>query len=109
MSARLLGSIVIEPSAGENAPLFVAALAAALYWRGGRSIRAARRLGTLRPERLRLERWRTLSFVAALVVVVLALQQPIDAYADRLLWMHMVQHVLLLTVVPPLVLLGVPW
>ncbi len=40
---------------------------------------------------------------------MLALDSPIDAYADQLFWVHMLQHVLLLTVAPPLILLGRPW
>ncbi len=49
------------------------------------------------------------SFVAGLVTIVLALDSPIDGYADQLFWVHMLQHVLLLTVAPPLILLGRPW
>ena len=40
---------------------------------------------------------------------MLALESPIDGYADQLFWVHMLQHVLLLTVAPPLILLGRPW
>jgi putative membrane protein len=40
---------------------------------------------------------------------VIALDSPIDYYADQLFWVHMLQHVLLLTVAPPLFLLGRPW
>ena len=40
---------------------------------------------------------------------MVALDSPIDHYADQLFWVHMLQHVLLLTVAPPLVLLGRPW
>jgi len=50
-----------------------------------------------------------LAFFAALLTIVIALDSPIDAYADRLFWVHMVQHILLLTVAPPLFLLGRPW
>ncbi len=49
---------------------------------------------------------RTASFVAGLVTIVIALDSPIDTYADQLFWVHMLQHVLLLTVAPPLILLG---
>jgi len=71
--------------------------AALLYWLGGRDYRGPR--GPLR----------TASFVAGLVTIVLALDSPIDTYADQLFWVHMLQHVLLLTVAPPLILLGRPW
>src|SRR5579884_248446 len=37
------------------------------------------------------------------------LDVPIDAYADKLFWVHMTQHVLLITAAPPLLVLGRPW
>ena len=43
------------------------------------------------------------------MTIVLALDSPIDGYADQLFWVHMLQHVLLLIVAPPLILLGRPW
>jgi cytochrome c oxidase assembly factor CtaG len=49
------------------------------------------------------------SFFAGLLTIAIALDSPIDDYADRLFWAHMLQHVLLLTVAPPLFLLGRPW
>ncbi len=50
-----------------------------------------------------------LAFCASLLTIVIALDSPIDYYADQLFWVHMLQHVLLLTVAPPLLLLGRPW
>lgn len=47
-------------------------------------------------------------FVAGTLAVGVALASPVAAYDDKLLWVHMVQHVLLLTVAPPLILLGWP-
>ena len=44
-----------------------------------------------------------------LLTIVIALDSPIDTYADQLFWVHMLQHILLLTVAPPLFLLGRPW
>jgi putative membrane protein len=79
-------------------PLAYVALAGLLYWLGGRGYR--------RPDRQPLH---TAAFLAGLVTIVLALDSPIDGYADQLFWVHMVQHVLLLTVAPPLILLGRPW
>jgi putative membrane protein len=54
-------------------------------------------------------RRQALSFYASLLVIVIALCSPIDYYADELFWMHMVQHILLLTTAPALMLLGRPW
>jgi putative membrane protein len=50
--------------------------------------------------------WRAAAYFAGVVVIFLALTSPLDTAADRLLSMHMLQHVALTTVGPPLVLLG---
>jgi putative membrane protein len=52
--------------------------------------------------------WRPLVFVVGVLLMAMALVSPLDAGADRLLSLHMLQHVLLTTVGPPLVLLGLP-
>lgn len=53
------------------------------------------------------ERKHTLWFLAGLVVLWLALETPIDTLSDRYLdSVHMLQHVLLAFVAPPLMLLG---
>jgi putative membrane protein len=49
------------------------------------------------------------AFYTGLVSIVIAVDSPIDAYSDELLWVHMLQHIILLTVAPPLILLGRPW
>ena len=79
-------------------PFLYVAIAAVLYWVG------SRRHSRAAPQPLR-----TASFAAGLATIVIALQSPIDGYADQLFWVHMLQHVLLLTVAPPLILLGRPW
>jgi cytochrome c oxidase assembly factor CtaG len=56
-------------------------------------------------------RWpahRTLAFLAGIGCVLIALQSGIDAYDDRRLSVHMVQHMLLLLVAPGLLLAGQP-
>jgi cytochrome c oxidase assembly factor CtaG len=52
--------------------------------------------------------WRTALFLGGLAVVVLATQSGIGAYDDVLAWDHMVQHLLLLMVAPPLLVAGQP-
>ena len=47
-------------------------------------------------------------FGAGLVVLAIALLSPLDTLADMLFLMHMIQHILIMMVVPPLVLLGLP-
>jgi cytochrome c oxidase assembly factor CtaG/polyferredoxin len=48
------------------------------------------------------------AFLGGLAVVYLALASPIEAFASLLLQVHMLQHLLLMMVVPPLVWLGAP-
>lgn len=48
------------------------------------------------------------SFVAGLFVLVVALVSPIDALADELSAVHMIQHMLLMNVAAPLLVLGLP-
>lgn len=47
-------------------------------------------------------------FLFGLTTLWLAVSSPLDGFADVLLSAHMVQHLLLLSVVPPLLLLGWP-
>ncbi len=76
--------------------LIYVAMAGALYILGSS--------GRGRPQPLQ-----ALAFFASLLTIVIALDSPIDYYAEQLFWVHMVQHILLLTVAPPLFLLGKPW
>ncbi len=52
--------------------------------------------------------WRTVMFAAGLVVIVLATQGGIGVYDQLLFWDHMVQHLLLIMVAPPLLIAGQP-
>ncbi len=53
-------------------------------------------------------RWRTGLFLAGLAVIVIALQSGIGSYDDVLFWDHMVQHLMLIMVAPPLLIFGQP-
>ncbi len=77
-------------------PLILAAIALFLYLRGMRLTR-------------KLQRWRTAAFAGALVTLVVALEPPLESQVDRHLWAHMTQHVLLMAVAAPLLVLGAPW
>lgn len=96
MSAPSLPSLLVthwQPSVG---PLLGAGAACGLYLAGVRRLRG---------------RWpvqRTLSFLAATAVVVLALCSGLERFDDRLLCAHMVAHMLLLLVAPALVVTGRP-
>lgn len=48
------------------------------------------------------------AYVTGLLAIALALLSPLEAFAGRLLAMHMVQHELLAMIAPPLLLLGNP-
>jgi len=50
--------------------------------------------------------WRLCCFAASLLLALVALVSPVDALADQLFFMHMVQHTLLLDAVPILAILG---
>jgi putative membrane protein len=82
--------------------LAVAALAGGVYIRRFARVRAAS------PERAAADApaWRLACFLGAIVLTLAALVSPLDAVADQLFVMHMVQHVLLLDVVPILAILG---
>ena len=52
--------------------------------------------------------WRAASFFAGLTSALVAVASPIGTGDERLLTFHMVQHLLLMTVAPPLIFLGEP-
>ena len=52
--------------------------------------------------------WRLKSFLGGLLTIWLAIGSPLDRWSGILLSAHMVQHLLLLSVAPPLLLLGSP-
>jgi cytochrome c oxidase assembly factor CtaG len=52
--------------------------------------------------------WRTAMFLGGLAVVVIATESGIGSYDDVLFWDHMVQHLLLLMVAPPMLVVGQP-
>jgi putative membrane protein len=57
---------------------------------------------------VRFPRSRLAFYLAGLAAFALALVSPLEALDDRLLVTHMVQHLLLLMIAPPLLLLGAP-
>jgi putative membrane protein len=50
--------------------------------------------------------WRLCSFMASIAIALIALISPVDALADQLFFAHMIQHMLLLDLVPILAILG---
>ena len=60
---------------------------------------------------LRGRRWsskRTLSFLLGLVAIDVALQSPVASFTMNYFQAHMVQHLLLMVVAPPLLAMGAP-
>src|ERR1700677_2029366 len=86
-------------------PFLVVAIAVACWHEIGLR-RLARRS---RPERTRERRLRSLWFYAGLVVLLLAVESPIDYWADDYFFVHMIQHLLLMFAAPVLIVAGAPW
>ena len=61
------------------------------------------------PNGKRRQRWRNCAFYTAMALLVIALNSPLEALSAQLFWAHMVQHVLLLVVAPPLIVPSRPW
>lgn len=97
-------------------PLVVCAAAALLYALGGRGRVGALRLGAAPAKPTPPGRkgrgarhWREASFYTGILLLAVALEPPFDGWADTSFALHMAQHVVLLTIVPPLVVFGRPW
>lgn len=84
----------------EPAVLVPVVVAAALYVRGWATLE--RRM----PERFGAGR--LIALMAGLATIVVALASPLDAWGHQLLLAHMIQHLLLMAVAPPLLWLGAP-
>jgi putative membrane protein len=69
----------------------------------------ARHAKRARPERTRQRRRRSFAFYGGLGVLLLAIQSPVDYWADRYFFVHMLQHLLLMFAAPTLVVAGAPW
>src|SRR5271170_3663567 len=52
--------------------------------------------------------WRAGSFFIGLFLILMALGSPLSAFDEQLLTVHMIQHLLLMTIAPPLIWLGAP-
>ena len=81
-------------------PLISLSITLLIYLRGWRAAQATRSR--------ELPSWRAWSFVAGILFVWIALASPIDALDDYLLAAHMIQHFILMSVAPPLIMLGAP-
>ena len=64
------------------------------------------RLHTVSPKLI--PSWRLAAFLCGIISLWIAIGSPLAAFDDVSLTIHMVQHLLLMTVTPPLILLGAP-
>lgn len=81
--------------------VLLTALAALLYWRGWRPL-------SLVTDHKPVRAWNAVAFYAGLAAVILALESPIDALSATLFSFHMIQHLMLIMVAAPLLVLGDP-
>lgn len=95
VSQAVLLSWSVPPAAS-----FALALTAAIYLRGWFLLRRA---GV--PF---VPGWRAISFVLGVLTLWVALASPLDTFSSFLITAHMLQHMLLMMVAPPLLLLGAP-
>ena len=86
-----------SPPIGVNASLCLASLVYSIGWVRLRA--AFRNL---------ISAWRLAAFLAGIVSLWIAIGSSVEAFDDVSLTVHMVQHLLLMAVAPPLILLGAP-
>lgn len=55
-----------------------------------------------------VSRLRAAAFAAGVAMLLIALVSPVDPLSDELSWVHMIQHMLLMTVAAPLFVAGAP-
>lgn len=76
------------------------ALTAVIYVRGWVRIRRTRPA--------QFPAWRLACFLGGIVALFVAVASPLDTLSESLLFMHMGQHFLLMSIAPPLLLFGAP-
>ena len=76
------------------------ALAAIIYVLGWTRIRRTRPA--------QFPAWRLATFLGGILAVFAAVASPLDTFSESLLFMHMAQHFVLMSIAPPLLILGAP-
>src|SRR6202012_1436537 len=84
-------------------------LVSVLFVAGGPDMGLRRMARRSRPDRTRQRRLRSIWFYAGLAVLLIAVESPIDYWADDYFFVHMMQNLLLMVAAPPLVVAGPPW
>jgi putative membrane protein len=52
--------------------------------------------------------WRLACFLGGIVALFVAVASPLDTFSESLLFMHMAQHFVLMSIAPPLIVMGAP-
>ena len=86
-------------------PFLVIAIVLAIWHEIGLARLAARS----RPDRTSQRRRRSLLFYTGLAILLIAVQSPIDYWADDYFFVHMIQHLLLMFAAPTLIVASAPW
>jgi putative membrane protein len=76
------------------------ALTALIYVRGWTRIRRTRPA--------QFPAWRLVAFLGGIAALFVAVASPLDTFSESLLFMHMAQHYVLMSMAPPLIVLGAP-
>lgn len=76
------------------------ALTAVIYARGWARIRRTRAA--------QFPAWRLVCFLGGILALFVAVASPLDTFSESLLFMHMCQHFVLMSIAPPLLLFGAP-
>lgn len=93
---RVLTTFAVEPVA-----VFLLAFAAGYYILLFRRVRRT-------PLKRQFPRWRALCYLTGIALVLVTVFGPFAAYDHTFLSIHMLQHFLLITIAPPLILAGAP-
>lgn len=75
-------------------------LVALIYFRGWLRIRRTRPA--------QFPPWRLAAFLGGILALFIAVASPLDTFSESLLFMHMAQHFVLMSLAPPLILFGAP-
>ena len=97
---RSVGDALVRGWSFPVVPFLGLTLTLVVYLRGWWAVRRTRAE--------ELPAWRATAFAAGIGSVWMALASPIDALDDTLLSAHMLQHFILMSVAPPLMMLGAP-
>lgn len=52
--------------------------------------------------------WRLAAFLGGILAIFVAVASPLDTFSESLLFMHMAQHFVLMSIAPPLIVMGAP-